>query len=362
MEQVQFTRFRTRPDPACASGETKLDEAVTIRELAAEIGLSKTTVAAALRGNSEVSAATQALVRTRARELGYEFNPVASAFLQQVRARGALRYRANLAMMLPLYGEPSVARTGIQVQTLHQGMIERAAELGYSIDPIDPSEYSPAQLTRILVARGVLGIIIGPLARSVGHLSLNWSKFAVVALGYSLARPEVHRVVHNHLGGVRALVRQCRRKGFRRIGMVLNTDSNQRSNRLWSSGFWELQQRLPLADQVKPLLGHVSEHSPERIREWIREERPETVIFHNRMVIPNLPELQPGSPGYIVPVVLDRLPDDPYAGIDQLYRHLGSKVINVLSAQILHNERGIPLRPTITTMDGDWMDHPSFAR
>jgi DNA-binding LacI/PurR family transcriptional regulator len=320
---------------------------MTLREFAAKLGLSKTTVADALRDRPWVKAATREHVQAKALEWGYAPNPVASAFLRQVRSKGASSAKANLAVLIPWE------------KTEHpmlRGAARRAAELGYAFDPIVWRDYSSAaSLTRVLLARGVLGVLVCPLVLPVGHLTLDWSRFAAAAIGYSMVRPAIHRVVHHHIHGMRLAIRVCRRQGFRRIGLVLRRrEGDARSNGNWSAAFWRMQQELPPPERVEPFLVSDEQYTPENIAAWMARERPEAVIFHTAVLIPELPEFS-GTPS-VTPVVLDRLPRDTVAGVDQRYEVLGALAVDSLSSQILHNRRGLPEHPTITMLEGVWVE------
>lgn len=334
---------------------------MTIRELARALGLSKTTVADALRDKPVVNSATRKHVQDMAQKMGYKFNPVASAFLRQMRSPKAGAHRATIAWLVPTYGRPHAGNVGIQQVTLHQGMVDRAAELGYRVDIIDAGAYDSAQLTRMLVARGVLGVIAGPLLKAISHLTLDWSRFAAVAFGYSLTNPALHKVVPNHFQGINLAVKMCHRRGFRRIGLVLRNEAHRRSNGQWASGFWWSQRLLPDHRKVTPLLVADREYTMGRINDWIRREKPDAVIFHNRALAPAAPGLAGMLPGGAVPVVLDLLPTDTCAGIDQQYRLSGKHLVDVLAAQIMHNERGIPESPQLNLVAGKWVQPDGFG-
>ncbi len=328
---------------------------MTIRELAARLRLSKSTVAYALRDAPAVKPATRELVQRRARELGYSPNPIASAFLQHVRSQGSLRYQATLAFLftIPASSLPagSAWPTSGYQRLIYDGAEARARELGYVIDRINTVDFKAARLSQILKARGVLGIILGPLFRPVGHLMLDWSKFSAVSYGYSMVRPAVHRVVHNHLQGMRTAFRTLRREGHDRIGLVLADEADKRSNSLWSCGFLGLQQTLPEPRRVRPLLAPAWQLTPSAIRHWLRRERPDAVIFHNSGGVQKIPEI---SRGKIAVAVLGREPHDPFPGIDQQFALSGSLLVDLLAAQILHNQRGLPLSPIVSMVDGVW--------
>ncbi len=319
---------------------------MTVRELAAALGLGKTTVADALRESPRVSAAIRERVRAKALELGYQPNPIASAFLQQIRSKSSpsAQTKGNLTLLLPWSDSH---------KELCRGAFQRAWELGYAADKISSEELRSEQITRILLARGVLGVAVTPLAVPIGQLKLDWSRFASVAMGYSLARPRLNRVVHNHLHGIRTAVEMCRSRGARRVGLVLRQESEGRSNGLWSAGFYNIQRELPAAERVAPLLVSDADYKEASIRRWMRDQRPDAVVFHYTRIVPDMPEI---ASGRVMCAVLDRLAGDPFPGIDQQYARAGAMLIDLLSLQILHGQRGLPEAPTITMIDGVWME------
>ncbi|HSI08405.1 MAG TPA: LacI family DNA-binding transcriptional regulator [Rariglobus sp.] len=326
---------------------------MTVGKLAGILGLSKATVSYALRNSPMVSAKTQAWVQKRAAELGYSPNPVASAFLQQVRARRSTPCRANLAFLIP----PKVRYN--HLDSLQEGAAERARELGYSLDVIPYEKNCESRLTKVLVARGILGIVIGPMSNTLGHLDLDWSRFACATYGYSMDHPAIHRLVHHHCHGIRTAFRMCRLKGFRRIGFALSNESDLRSNRLWSSGYLGLQHLLPKAERVNLLLTSDEHWGPEKIGQWLLKEKPDVLIIHALGYFPGIQNILKAMPFKVSCAVLDREPDDPCAGIDQQFSLSGKMLVDLLSAQIRHNERGIPQTPILSMVDGVWMDAPA---
>jgi len=328
--------------------------AMTLGELARKLGLSKATVSYALRNSPMVSAATQAFVQKRAAELGYSPNPIASAFLQQIRAQGFDRYQANLAFLIPQREKPNY------LDSVQEGAQERARELGYGMDIIPyEKDHGTKRLTKMLLARGIVGLVIGPMPSMMGHLDLDWSRFACVCYGYSMDDPAIHRVVHHHYQGIRKAFQMCREKGFRRVGFALSSESDLRSNRLWSSGYLGMQHLLPKSEKVGLLLTSHEEWGPEAMKKWILKERPDIVIIHALGYFPGIFNVLKNLPFKVACAVLDREPDDPCAGIDQQFSLSGRMLVDLLSAQIRHNERGIPGTPILSMVDGVWVDHPS---
>lgn len=324
---------------------------MNIRTLAKELALSKTTVARALQNEPGTSERTRKRVQEAARILGYTPNPVASTLYRQIRSRVRSRSKANLAVLFP-----STAYLSLQ---LYGGTCQRARELGYSVELIHFDKYTPKRLSQILGARGVLGVMVFPMDDYVRQVELDWSQFAIVAYGYTLNQPDVHRVVHNHSQGIRKAFEMCRKRGFRRIGYAITQDGDGRSNGQWCANFIALQHELPAKDQVKPFVAPEEDYTPAKFTKWLHLERPEVILFHCTAFIPKLPR---NIRKTFVSVVLGRECQDIHAGIDQQYSHCAGKLVDLLSQQILHNERGIPAHPTITMLPGIWVDHPSFRK
>jgi LacI family transcriptional regulator len=153
----------------------------------------------------------------------------------------------------------------------------------------------------------------------------------------------------------------CRRKGFKRIGLALSTESDSRSNRLWFPGYLGMQQMLPKSERVNPLLTPTEPWHAGKIERWILKEKPDVILIHALGCFPGVETVLEKIPFKVSHVVLDREPDDPCAGIDQQFNISARLLVDLLSAQILHNQRGIPQTPIVSMVDGTWIDHPSLS-
>ncbi len=330
---------------------------MTIRELAAELRLSKSTVASALGGKGRISEATRDSILRRANELGYTPNPLTAAMLRQVRSRSSPRVEASVALITKSAAPPTMT-----IDRIFSGFNDRARQIGLMAEEFNTENWTSKQLLRVLLARGVQGVALMPLPRAIGHRTLDWSHFASVSFGYSITRPRMHRVVHNHIDGIRTTLRMCRRKGFRRIGIALTEQSNLRSYGLWLLGFLEHQKQIPPRDQVAPFLVRDAEWTRSNILRWMSKERPEVVILHKPDPGLRIPQLFEDHPSPAIPVLLDNWRGGQYAGIDQEYEKLGGAMADLIARQLIHNERGIPANPTLTLLEGTWIGHPSLAR
>ncbi|WP_043584462.1 LacI family DNA-binding transcriptional regulator [Geminisphaera colitermitum] len=329
---------------------------MTVRELAAALDMSKTTVADALRNHSRVSAATREEVRRRAAELGYKPNPVAAAFLQQVRSKGSQRYKATLAFLYHV--RPPERKSWYTQWLFYQGAVRRAKELGYALELFSMSDpkVTPRRLSNILTARGILGVIVGPHEKHAWRAELDWSRFAVVGVALSARRPAMCRVSHNHGHGVQLALRMCRRKGLRRIGLALQKGMDMRVNFGWSGAYLAMQRLRAEQHQLEPLLIEESRWNADNVRAWLEREQPEAVLT----ITERWPEKLRGwtNKNGQVPLLvgLDLGPDEDECGIDQQHERCGVLAVDALSAQILHNERGLPDIATTVFAEGVWRE------
>lgn len=325
---------------------------MTIRELADALGLGKTTVADALAGKDSVSETTRRLVRAEAARLGYRPNPAASAFLRQVRSRNPGVRPCNLAYLATLPPGTAFTKAPHSQRLFHEGARQRADQLGYGFETLNTNApgMSDHRLGEILLSRGVLGVIAGPLPESTGRLSLDWSRFAVVTPGYSLRFPRPHRVGTHCAHAIETIMQACRTHGLHRIGLALTDEADERMQRAWSAAMLGHQRLLPPADRVEPLILPKARWTSGALTGWLRRERPDAIVVSHtgNWIAP------PGKHRPPPLITLDRLPSDDCAGIDQRHASCGAMAVDLLSSQILHHEIGLPEHPTTVLVEGVW--------
>src|SRR6266542_5913160 len=151
----------------------------TLRSLAAEASVSLTTMSFALRNSREVSAATRDRLQRLAQARGYRLNPLVTALYSQVRTRKARGDHAVVAYL----NTWSPRRTWESCNTKtgqFRGATARAAELGFRVENFwlhDPG-MTPTRLAQIFKARGVRGVLVGPLQNQNDPPRFPWDDFA----------------------------------------------------------------------------------------------------------------------------------------------------------------------------------------
>ena len=345
--------------------ETSPGSDVTLRDLAARLGVSHSTVSRALHGNPAISAATRGRVQALARELGYRPNFMAAGLGERrhgCHAPGTL----GVLAWINAWPEPGRLRSLREFDAYWRGAEGAAARLGYRLEEFRVSGGSRpmARLHGILAARGIVGALIPPQR---GELPADWPEFpwlryCVVRFGYSVPVPPANVVADNHLtSGMRAY-EALRRLGYRRIGFVSDVEVTTR----FRAGFLLKQTddddavaRLPILRL--PLPGGLGCRRGEVLGRWMEQWRPDVILSD----IPEMRALLEGR-GLLVPrdvglagfSVLDGKVD---SGIDQNSEEIGRVAIETLAALLNRNQLGIPPITREILVESTWRNGSSVG-
>jgi DNA-binding LacI/PurR family transcriptional regulator len=330
----------------------------TLRSLAAEAGVSPMTVSLALRNSHEVSAATRRRLQRLAAVRGYRPDPVFNKLMHHLRKRRPTRPKTNLCGIGHRF-QPNQFARGNYLVRLEVGLRQRAQELGFAYDQLMIDDFvSPDHLQRVLISRGVEGLVILPLRRSADLSDLlDWSRFAVICATPAVLAPRFHGVMPNHFDNMLVLCDALRSTGYRRIGLAIPADWNRRVRFRWAGGIaWQ-----NLFGGTTPITPFFSEPpgpnlDPDGFAAWLRRERPDAVITDST----NPSSIEPGLaqlPAHRRPSIITMNWPDPAAdaGIDQRASLLGSVAIEVLAGMLTRGEKGVPATPTNTMVEGVWM-------
>ena len=320
--------------------------------IAKKLGISKMTVSRALRGEVHVSAEVRQRVQEAAMALGYRPDPEVARLMTHLRQARSVSRGPTLAFV---WTEATVERQANPwSRGLYEGAEQRAMELGYTLEgfQLDKEAMTAGRLARVLEHRGVRGMMLSPLVnRSRGHLRMPWAKFSVVAIGLGLMRPAFHRVHHHHFLGMMTALRQLRKAGYRRIGMVVPAVLDRRMFGAWSAAFLV---HHPLGVQAAGKLMHLPQTlTRATFLDWCRKERPEVVLDSGQMTRAWLSGL-PGSERPLFATLNWYEGCGAIAGLDQRPDLIGRTATDLLVEQMQVNERGVPAQPKIVMMEGVW--------
>ena len=313
-------------------------------------GVSLMTVSYALRDQPDVSAPERIRIRALAEKMGYRPDPLLTHLMAHLRAHRTPKTSANLAVITMLDAS--------FVRRLIEGATVRAGQLGYNLDRIDARAIAsnPRALTRTLLTRGVTGVLLAPAEDPASYSGLlDWRNFAAVAMTYSLVEPHVNRVVTHHFDNAVRTFTQLAERGFRRIGLAMKRDMEFRANHSYSGAYYRM---LPMSGQESLPLLFLDECGAGGIRQWLTRHKPDVVVLANANHFPDyiLPQISQAAASRTAFVCLDHDPEHRVSGIDQLFETIGSHAIDTLVAQLHRNERGLPENPTVTMVEGQWLE------
>jgi len=348
--------------PLCASDQLFYGKPImtsarpTLRSLAAEAGVSAMTVSLALRNSHKITAATRQRIQRLAAARDYRPDPAITRLMQHLRQRAPARSPTNIIGLMqswPPYQRSYLGR-------LCCGLEARAASLGFAFTTLNLDDNrSGAQLQRLLLSRGVEGLVILPLRR-LTNLSqlLNWSAFSTVSITSAVIAPQFHSVMPNHYDNMIAVCRALTHVGCRRIGLAITSDWNVRLRHRWAGAImW--QNCFGGTQAVSPLITQEAGQDLDAgaFTDWLKREKPDAVVtdsVNQATITAGLAHLaRRQRPKMITMNWPDSTSD---AGLDQRPDQLGSAAIDVLAGLLTRGEKGIPANPGSIMIDGRWVN------
>lgn len=324
-----------------------------LEQIARACGVSKNTASAVLRNRPGYAPETVEKVRKAADAIGYQVNPMVSALMRGLRRSRPGAMQGNLVYLFSGADDFSCAR-GYDI-ALFAAAQQRARELGFELDtlPVPRGSVGIHRLKDVLYARGVEGVIVGPLAQGRKHLTLDWSRLSAVALGFSLIRPDLHRIATNQYHVMATAFRELRRLGYRRIGVCLNPSCGMRFDFAWHAGLMTVQSTLASQEIVPPLV--VDEITRKELARWHRNESPDVIIAAGHKLERHLEAIGICVPQDIGLVDLTGEPGpDRIATMARDWTALGEGAVDLLAGMILRNEKGLPAKPSRLLIPSAW--------
>jgi DNA-binding LacI/PurR family transcriptional regulator len=328
------------------------NRAHTLSDIAKAAGVSRMTVSLALRNHPATAQATRERIQKLAREMDYRPSPLISTLMTSVR----LKRRASQKVVLAFIVDAQSTKKPTLGEYL-QGARNRAAELGFKLDffTYGGAGMTAARLDNILYTRGVAGVIIAPLFEPGKALSINWDRYAVTALGFSMPAPALHRVVNHQIHSITIALERLAELGYKRPGLALDESDDVRVFHNWLAGYLAYahlhgEKKFPPPFITKAWNQHA-------FAAWFKKHSPDAVLTLKEEVLPWIKACGVAVPAQVGLAILNWEPDSGgVAGIDQNSIGVGAGAVDVTVSQIHANERGVPAQPKITLIEGHWRD------
>ncbi len=321
---------------------------VTLQDVAAKAGVSISTASRSLTGAVSIAKATQARVRSAAAELGYRYNPLLGEVMRAARRGVPNHYLGTLAYITPCEhveewrATPTLCRHWSAAR-------DQAARFGFGVSEFALGSHgmSARRLGDILRARGISGILLAAFPNEPFDLVLPWEHFVTVPVGHMIQNLQLDCVVSDHTQAVLLSGRVLAERGYRRIGLAMESYQNAITNHGWVNGYAALPAENPRLAAIPPFL-------PEKMSErgfmdWVRQHEVDCVLtlstFRN-VANPMREWLAAGGitcPRDVGLVSLDvTSATSVWAGIDQNSDEIGRAAVDLVLSKVRAGERGIP--------------------
>lgn len=266
--------------------DTPTPHRVTQRQIAEAAGVALSTVSLALRDDRRISKEVRDEINSLAEKMGYRSNPLVRAWLHSCR-HGTQTSGIQIAFLND-YEEANQYSEYPLFRDYWRGAKSAASALGYIINLFWTREPGMdwGRLERIFKARNVRGIILPPVGDIDRNVELDFDNYSTIAIGHSLPKPNLNRVCHDQWGGAEKAYFRLKDHGFRRIGLVLQEEIDQRTDFEISGWFYRTRTMLANeSDWVEPWIVPTSSYSEMAFKEWLDSKQPDVVVCEAQKVI-----------------------------------------------------------------------------
>lgn len=322
-----------------------------MKHVAAAADVSVMTVSLALRRVPSIPAETRERILAVAEKLGYRRNPLVAALMADLRGKQARGSEAHVIAYVESYPEEGPPQQTGSLRRFREGALAGATKHGFGLQTFRLADggLSETRLEQVLDARGIRGVVFAPFPHTGSVLTQPWRNHALAALGYSLARPALHRAVNYQAHSIRLAFAELHALGYRRIGLVMRRHEDERTGRNWLSSVLLAQHDAVGTELGYPLLV-VENLERKAVLAWVKRERPDVVVTTEPGVGPMLPQ---GRLGF---AHLHLTPDAVgCSGIDQNNERVGEAAVDLVVEQLHRNVFGFPENPKTVLIEGRWV-------
>jgi LacI family transcriptional regulator len=296
--------------------------------------------------------------------LGYRRNPLVSALIAERKRGKPSGHGVVLALLSPGVNPMRWRKHSPGYNQLFHYMQKQAEELGYGLEEfaLENPEVKPERLRRILLARGIRGIIVPPMPITVKAIHFDFNDFAAVAMRLHLPYPAIDRVGPDYFAAMTTTLDKLIATGHRKIGFITDLAIDERVRHRSLGAFLVARQSTPkrfLAPKV------IETWDTSDFRAWMKKSKPDAIVSPiraNWLWIKQ--QLEEG--GWEVPrelslACLACFTETSEAGVAPNLELEASSVIRLLARKVECAEFGIPDEPTRLTITGHWRDGELFA-
>ena len=328
---------------------------ITLRQVAEAARISLAGASMALRDCPNISPATRQRVQELARKMGYRPDPALSII-------AAHRWRAREGFSGVVLAYLVQAYPGSPAQRIFNSLQPAAERHGYHIEMFDRVQSGgDTELSRLLIKRGIRGVLCGPMPVDRPPPALDWDHFSVVSCGWKDPHCPFHSVESDYFASMELAWEEVWKLGYRRIGLAtfLHEPPDVDDERRMGAVLWRLDRLRPSNLRIPPLTCHPLDRAA--FLKWFNRHRPEAVIA---LHIPPLNWLR--AAGWRVPqdagfaCLLGQRPPD-CAGLVDAMDARAEAAIDLVDSELRHSRRGIPALARTVLIEPTWQPGPTLV-
>lgn len=340
---------------------------VTLKDIAARMQLSKSAISKALRNSHQIPSERRREVQRVARQMGYVPDPFFAGLAAHRRGRLPAANHGTLAWVNHWH-KPQQLRQFKEFDAYWEGASEAATQYGYRLDEVRwEAGCSPERYERILLARGIQGVLLPPHNELLDWGNFDWDKFSVMRFGVSVQNPDSNLVTSDVFRAVVMAIQKIHDYGYRKIGITINEEFNVRLGGRFLSGFYYAQEMLALKRRLPPLLTMLSvrdaadlEQQKALLQQWLERHKPDAILTADIELPALVRSLGLRIPQDLAVAGTSVLDISVEAGIDQRSKAIGRIAVEMLVKQINISERGSPPDPVHILVESRWQDGASL--
>jgi DNA-binding LacI/PurR family transcriptional regulator len=303
-----------------------------------------------------------------AKKMGYQPDPFLAGLAAYRRGIEPSKFHGVIAW-INHWAQPEGLHQLNEFEGYWLGAKAAAKQFGYVLEEIRwPADCPAKRFERILLTRGILGVLIPPHRQTPDWGDFDWSKFSLVRFGMSVPEPDSNVVTSDQFRATVMAIKNIHRLGYQNIGFVMHRELDEKTGGNYTGGFFAAQKLFGVKAAGALLIVDVKEYEQQSARAekelgaWLKQTRPDAVLT----TLPGLPGLFRRL-GYRIPQdlavagtsVADISLD---TGVNQRAGEIGRIAVEMLVKQININERGEPSAPCRMLVESTWQDGKSLPR
>ncbi len=330
--------------------------------LARLAGVSRTTVSLALRNHPSISEARREQITALANQHGYTVDPELSKLARAIHCRST----KNPPTIACLIFEESTesGRYAPYATRFYATLKDKVQRKGFRLDEfhIHRDTISPLALRRILMARGIKGLIVGAHKPSEPFLKeFNFSGFSCSCPQVDQTSGGIPSAGSNQFYNTLLALEKTMINGYHRPGMIF-LSFNHEQNWHWMEGAYYFFIKRNQLKLIPPLF--LSEWSGQVAVDWIEKHHPDVLLSspsHTQELLHQAGLSVPDDIAYVALNLQD--PDNTLiAGIDDRKSVRIEAMVDLVIDQMNRNVCGLQVDPVRIFISGKWVDGSSLPK